>query len=59
MDLSIDISRLVGQDAAGNITSNGNIILMGMIPNDYRFVNRYGKQLGKHLIVFKMEERLT
>ena len=58
-DMSIDTSRLVDQDAAGNITSNRNIILMGMIPNDYGFVNRYVKQLGNHLMVFKMEDILT
>ena len=37
MDLSIDISRLVGQDVAGNITSGEDIISKGIIPNDYGF----------------------
>ena len=40
-DMSIDTSRLVGQDAAGNISSSVDIISMGMIPNNYGFVNRY------------------
>ena len=42
-DMTIDMSRLVGQDAAGNISSSVDIISMGMIPNDYGFVNRYIK----------------
>ena len=58
-DMLIDTSRLVGQDAAGNMTSSGNIILMAMVPNDYGFVNIYVKQLDNHLMVFKMEDILT
>ena len=36
-DISIDMSRLVGQNGAGNITSSVDIISKGMIPNDYGF----------------------